>query len=187
MRISKLFILTTICFCIPIWIMGQEPSVSISDLIGKVANGDADAQYRLARMYERGEGVSRDNTEALEWYRKAADQGHAEAQFTLGVMYKRGQGVPQDNTEALKWYHKAADQGEVRSQGMLGMMYYNGQGVSQDYIQAHMWFNLIASTRKGDLREIGVVLRDSVTKKMTSEQIAEAQRLAKEWMEQHKK
>ena len=63
----------------------------------------------------------------------------------------------------------------------LGVMYYNGEGVPQDYVQAHMWFNLAAS--KGD--ENGRKNRDIVAKKMTPTQIAEAQRLAREWLEKH--
>ena len=53
----------------------------------------------------------------------------------------------------------------------------NGQGVTQDYVQAHMWFNLAAA--QGD--EIPRKNRDAVAERMTSEQIAEAQRLAREW------
>jgi len=60
-------------------------------------------------------------------------------------------------------------------------MYSNGWGVPQDYVQAHMWWNLAAA--KGN--EIGRKNRDIVAKKMTPGQIAEAQRLAREWLEEH--
>ena len=62
-------------------------------------------------MYENGTGVPRDATEAVNWYRKAADQGLAVAQSQLGAMYGAGIGVPQDDAEAMKWTSKAADQG----------------------------------------------------------------------------
>ena len=73
--------------------------------------GVPQAQSNLGFMYEHGQGVPQDYSEAVKWFRKAADQGYANAQFNLGVMYDMGQGVPQDYAAALLWYRKAADQG----------------------------------------------------------------------------
>ena len=103
--------------------------------------GDVDAQFHLGVMYESGQGVLRNDAEAIKWYRKAADQGDAVAQFNLGIMYTKGEGVSQNATEAALWYHLAADHGLAGAQFNLGMMYVEGQGVSQDYVQAHMWLN----------------------------------------------
>jgi hypothetical protein len=52
-------------------------------------------------MYDIGEGVPENNAEAVNWYRKAADQGHAKAQFNLGLMYNNGEGVPENDAEAV--------------------------------------------------------------------------------------
>ena len=52
-------------------------------------------------MYEQGEGVSKDPTEAAKWMRKAADQGLAAGQFGLGSMYAHGRGVLQSATDAI--------------------------------------------------------------------------------------
>jgi hypothetical protein len=125
--------------------------------------------------------VTQDYTEAFRWYRKAADQGVAGAQYNLGVMYHHGQGVTQDYAEAARWYRKAADQGHAAAQFVLGLMYDNGQGVTQDYAEAHMWLNLAASSVSGDDQKKYADARESVAKKMTAQQIAEAQRLAREW------
>ncbi len=54
-------------------------------------------------MYADGEGVLRNDAEALRWYRKAAEQGNAAAQANLGLMYLDGQGVDEDDVEAYKW------------------------------------------------------------------------------------
>ena len=59
--------------------------------------GNVIAQHNLGIMYDRGEGVAQNDTEAVTWYRKAAMQGMEEAQVDLGVMYMRGQGVPVGN------------------------------------------------------------------------------------------
>ena len=79
-------------------------------------------------------------TQAVKWYRKAAEQGDAYAQNNLGVCYKNGQGVTQDYYEAVKWYRKAAEQGHARAQFNLGVCYKNGQGVTQDYYEAVKWY-----------------------------------------------
>jgi len=110
-----------------------------------------------------------------------AEQGYPSAQFDLGSAYHNGQGVPQDYQEAIRWYRAAAEQGHSKAQNNLGNMYDKGQGVPQDYVQAHLWYNLAASDLADDDREKAVKNRDSVAEKMTSEQIAEAQRLAREW------
>ncbi len=113
----------------------------------------------------------------MKWYRKAADQGNANGQYNLGSMYDKGQGVPRDYGEAVKWTRKAANQGNANAQNNLGIMYGKGQGVPRDYVQAHIWFNLAAA--QGD--DMARKNSDIVAKRMTAEQIAEAQRLAREW------
>ena len=129
------------------------------------------AQFNLGAMYHTGRGVPQDYTEARKWYRKAADQGNAYAQFALGLIYEKGRGVPQDYVEALKWYRKAADQGNPWAQLSLGLMYTTGQGVPQDYVQAYKWFTLAGAAEN----------RDRAAAMMTPAQIAEAERLAREW------
>ncbi len=81
--------------------------------------GDAAAQYSLGNMYRRGQGVARDDAEAVRWYRKAADQGNASAQYLLGVMYDGGRGVTEDHSEAVRWYRSAADQGHAFAQDQI--------------------------------------------------------------------
>lgn len=96
--------------------------------------------------------------------------------------YSKGEDVPQDHAEAVKWFSMAAEQGNQKAKVSLGYMYKNGQGVPQDYVQAHKWYNLANVGRLiGEDREIYIKDRDRVAKKMTSEQVAEAQRLATEW------
>jgi uncharacterized protein len=67
--------------------------------------------------------VKQDYTEAIKWFRKAADQGVAGAQWSLGEMYAKGDGVTKDYAEALKWWRKAADQGDPIAQHEVGSAY----------------------------------------------------------------
>lgn len=146
--------------------------------------GSPKAQSLLGYMHDRGQGVPQDFAEAAEWYRKAAEQGYAPAQHNLGSMYDKGQGVPQDFAEAVRWYRKAADQGDPDAQVNLGTMYALGQGVPQDYVAAHMWFNLAASmypSTEKDGRFRAERRRDNLASRLTPDQIAEAQKAAREW------
>ena len=86
----------------------------------------------------------KDYVKAVEYFRKAAEQGHARAQFYLGYCYNAGQGVAKDYAEAVKWYRKAAEQGDAWAQNNLGNCYYNGEGVAKDYAEAAKWYRKAA-------------------------------------------
>ena len=60
-------------------------------------------------------------------------------------------------------------------------MYNKGQGVPQDFLQAYMWVNLAAATSDQKERDDAASFRNAVASKMTAAQIAEAQKLAREW------
>ena len=114
-------------------------------------------------MYHRGVGVSKDDTEAVKWYHKAADQGQAEAQWHLGGMCYKGMGVSQDYEEAARWYRKAADQGNADAQTMLGLMYSAGKGVSQDDKEAIKWLRKAAGQGDaGAQLTIGMMYEDGM-------------------------
>ena len=132
-----------------------------------------------ASSYDRG-----DYATALRLFKPLADQGRAGAQYFLGFMYGTGQGVLKNESESLKWHRKAADQGEAQAQYNLGVMYAYGAGEPQDYVKAHSWFNLAASlytASEAEKRAIAVKFRDNMPARMTSAQIAEAQKLARGW------
>jgi uncharacterized protein len=147
--------------------------------------GNAKAQALLGTMYENGEGLAQDLTEAVKWLRKAAEGGEVTAQDYLGIFYATGDsGLQQDYSQAAKWYRKAADQGNPHAQNSLGSMYAQGEGVPQDYVQAYVWYNLAAegfSTSENERRKWAAFGRDLIASKLTPAQIAEAQKLAREW------
>ena len=125
----------------------------------------------------------RDGATAFRLLHPLAEQGHAPAQTKLGYMYANGQGVPHDYEVAVSWYRKAANQGYVIAQDRLGSIYFNGlYGISKtvrpDYVQAHMWYNLAAAQENFNGAAYS---RDQIAARMTPAQIAEAQRLAREW------
>ena len=151
--------------------------------------GNHNYQYLLGRAYEGGVvGVPQEYGEAVRWYRKSATQGNGMAQMALGMMYFDGKGVTKSHQAAFTWLKPAAEQGEPLAQVTLGTMYEAGDGVPQDFIQAHMWFSVAAAsfldTRNPSVagpREVATMAREMLAERMTQDQIAEAQKLAKEW------
>ncbi len=152
--------------------VAQSPT-EIEELRLAAEQGDADAQYELGRMYNKGEGVPPDGQEAVRWLQLAAEQGNADAQLILGLADAGG--------EAARWYRLAAEQGNANAQAVLGAMYVTGEGVPQDYVQSHKWLNLAASRTTPEKAEDNRSLRDQLAELMTAPQVADAQRLAREW------
>ncbi len=184
-------LLVGLCVCWPSYTSAEgterDPSQNQTQTQAAVAairlaaeQGDAEQQFVLGVAYDEGRGVPQDETEAARWYRLAAEQGYAGAQSSLGAMYATGRGVPQDETEAVRWLRLAAEQGYAPGQASLGAAYLLGGGVPEDLVAAHMWLDLAGAQSSGDERDSYVELRDAVAALMSSEQIAEAQRLARE-------
>ena len=113
-------------------------------LVPLALDGNKDAQFLLAVVYDSEEYASTARTQAWRsfiWYQAAARQGHSDAQHNLALAYARGEGVEIDLSKALLWWRRAAQQGNADSQYNLGVMYAVGsQGVRQDLKRAKMWW-----------------------------------------------
>ncbi len=146
------------------------------------AQGYEGAEFTLGHCYKTGRLVKKDLKEAFRWYTLAAQKGLAGAQVELGVMYSRGEGTTQDYQLAVKWFTRAAEEGNALGMLNLGLSYEIGQGVPQDFVLAHKWYNLSAAHEtKEAFQEDPERLRARVQAQMTPAQIADAQRLAREW------
>ena len=82
-----------------------------------------------------------------------------------------------DYDTALKEFRLLAEQGHTEAQMNLGIMYSQGQGVPKNDVQAYGWY-ILAGGQGNDLAE---EFKDHLEKSMTLDQLAEAQRLAREW------
>lgn len=98
----------------------------------------------VGHMYQYGEGIEKDEIEAVSWYRRAAELGYAEAQYNLGFMYYYGKGVKQDLGVALKWFSLSAEQGNKEAMLDIAYMYKLGKGVSVDNVEAFKWYRRLA-------------------------------------------
>ena len=171
----------------PAQVPGKSPALLFQNMKADAERGDAVAQWLLGIAYSHAQGVARDTVKAVKWFRKAADQGLADAQLEMGGAYAEGEGVPTDVAVAAKWYRKAAEQGNATAQHELGYAYAEGEGVPKDVVQAYKWYNLSAA---GDADALKQLVEDAKRERtrlegeMTPEQIAEAQKLSREFMPQ---
>jgi len=171
--------------------LGTGVSGTSAPLRKAAEQGDADAQYTLGVLYYqewKGQGAPRNDTQAafwcrtigawrawinsadpynqhytqaVFWFRKAAEQGDADAQDALGNLYYDGHGplsmqlfmhvfVHGRYAQAALWYRKAAEQGDADAEYSLGMMYEDGWGVPQDDTQAAAWLRKAAEQGDAD-------------------------------------
>ncbi|MEO0982066.1 MAG: peptidoglycan-binding protein [Pseudomonadota bacterium] len=110
--------------------------------------GLAIAQYRLAKLHEKGLGVARDLAAARQWTQRAANGGNTAAMHDLAVFYAEGESGPQSYARAVEWFRKASEYGVVDSQYNLAILYERGFGVTADPAEALFWFEVAA--RSGD-------------------------------------
>ena len=126
----NLVIVLSLCFvvtltfgaCFTAFGAGEEkssPAETFESVKQLAEKGNAEAQLKLAQMYQEGKGVAQNLQEAFNWSKKAAEQGLAQAQLLLGQMYATGKGVATDGKEAAKWIQKAADQGSQAAKDEL--------------------------------------------------------------------
>ena len=152
-------------------------------------SGRKGSQENLGTMYYEGKkGVQQDFTQAMKWFRRAADQNSKYSQFKIGDMYYKGEGAAQDFAEALKMYRKVAERNDdpgitTDAQLKIAEMYYKGEGVPKDFVQAYMWLAILLKDSRFDSK--ATTLSNALAAKMAPAQIAEAQRLAREWSDSH--
>src|SRR6266498_2006941 len=110
--------------------------------------------------------------------RAGADKGDAKAQYELGRAFFSGTPrVAKDEAEAVKWFLKAAEQNVADAQFNLGVCYASGQGVAKDDAEAYKWWLLAAGQGNDDAKHNMTIVEN----KMSREQIAEGQRLARDF------
>lgn len=130
---NRILLVLIINICLITNVLANQLDVNdIKTIICDAELGDKFAQGYLGFLYESGNGVERNYTQAVKWYQKAAEQGHDVAQYNLGLMYHLGKGVQQNDATAVKWFRKAAEQGHQSAQHNLGVMYTNGERIPQD-------------------------------------------------------
>ena len=115
-------------------------SSAVQQLLEKAESGDPVAQFRVANAYDSGSGAPRNGTQAMRWYKAAAEQGYAEAQNSVGS----GLQAEKNFVEARPWYEKAAAQNHALATNNLAYLYDLGLGVTQDRQRAFTLYSQAA-------------------------------------------
>lgn len=157
-------------------------------------HGNRYAQYVLARYYRARLVLPDDPLAAFEALDAAAENGddgakHAMEQIELAGATKEINRTPVawSDLSAAYWLERAANQGLASAQSELAWMYFQGHGVPIDYVAAYMWSNLAGLTspdRAADAVSTGrsVCFELKFSKYASSEQVAEAQRLTRQFV-----
>ncbi|MBI3574488.1 MAG: caspase family protein [Gammaproteobacteria bacterium] len=138
--------------------LGLRPEEGIGYCRQLAEQGIPVGMFFYGRAFMQGQGVAKDDAEAVKWYRLGAEKSNALAMINLGSMYENGRGVAKDDAEAVKWYRLAAEKGNAHAMTGLGFMYRDGRGVAKDDAEAVKWYRLGAE--KGNahaMNDLGVV------------------------------
>lgn len=102
----------------------KDAALSIHFYTGAAQAGLADAMMALCAWYMVGAEpvMPKDEAEAYEWAKRAADQGLAKAEYAIGYFTEMGIGCRRDPLEANTWYMKAAEQGDDRAKHRLAII-----------------------------------------------------------------
>ena len=144
----------------------------------KALAGDNRAQFDLGYMYHKGDQVSRNLQQAIQWYTKSADQGNPQAQRKLAQAYQKGKGREKNLRNAIDWYTKAAKRGYSKAQFDLGELYGADKTVRHNLIISCMWFKISALYGY----KPAVTRLEQITKELNSEEYTEADNLTTEWL-----
>jgi TPR repeat protein len=129
---------------------------------------DPREQNDLAVMYQLGKGVKQNDSEAIKWYRKAAERNLPLAQSNLGWMLEHGRGVDTDPVSAMFWYKLAAHGGEPNGQYNLALLYEQGIGTARDRTLALEWYDKAAQQGFAPAREAAGQLRVALARETAS-------------------
>lgn len=139
--------------------------------------GEPAAQYRLAKLHERGLGVPKDLEAARQWTERAAEGGNVKAMHDLAVYYAEGEGGQQSYAAAAEWFRKAADYGLTDSQYNLAVLYEAGLGISPSRTEALYWYEV--ANAQGDSGAIEKV--EELRAGLSLDAAQQAQRRAASW------
>lgn len=154
-----------------------SPKLAASLLEKAAERGQAPAQYRIARLYEKGAGVPKDARRARAWYARAADQGNVRAMHNLAVMYADGSLGSTDYKAAASWFRKAAERGLADSQYNLGVLLARGLAGETNAAEAWTWFDIGA--RSGD--QEAAARRNEVAAGLAPDALQSARTAAAAW------
>jgi S1-C subfamily serine protease len=178
--------------------IAQDNCTALKWIKSSAENGFAKAQHHLAMEFKYSDpqcGVTEDPRVAYQWDLKAAKQGFADAQAEVALTLRipkeaQAAGISVDLSQSFNWALMAAEQNHTGAQSYIASCYAYGTGVPPNYILALKWINIAtmnidtaqlkpSNVQTGD--EMDLNLRRNLERKLSPEQIAQAQEMARLW------
>jgi TPR repeat protein len=123
--------------------------------------GNAGAEFLVGFCHDCGVGVPQSDAQAMQWYRRAAENGVAMAQNNLGWMYVQARGAPRDYVEAARWFKKAAERDNAFAACNLGWLNEEGRGMPINLGEAARWYLHAANRGHAQAQNnLGLMYRD---------------------------
>jgi TPR repeat protein len=129
-------------------VSAEEPAGT--ERVSQIGPQDASAQFLLGQRLASGDGLARNEPEAVRWLALAADRGHVPAQYALARMIDNGRGVARNLGEVVRLYRSAAGHGHADAQFELGLLHERGEGVPRNAAIARAWYRKAA--KRGHLK-----------------------------------
>ncbi len=122
----------------------QKENIDIKELEVLANEGDASAQYDLAKYYydlEEDEYLEL----AVKWLKKSAEQDYTKALFDLAILYEDAYGVEEDYEMAMNLFFKAAEKGYTKALTHIADCYFNGEILNCDGEKAYEYYKKAAN------------------------------------------
>ncbi len=151
--------------------------------------GDARAMVLLGNMYAQGYGVTKDEAQAYQLYRRAALAGNSEAMVVTAAMLQQGIGVKEDVMQAIEWYKRAAETGQAGGALFYGLYLFRGNNVNNPDKNllpnpplSYQWLRICEKISKdAKMKETAGKLAVEVAKKLSPEQLTAADAAVTAW------
>jgi uncharacterized protein len=166
-----------------------EPS--IVEFRRQALAGEANGMARYGRAMALGEGITKNQEQALDWLRKAAERGSVQGMYWYASMLYTGEGGPANPTLAVSWLKRASENGHLSSMFTLAQAYANGQGTVQNMGLAYAWISIVANSaplqnpQNESLKEFkqrATDLRQNLVKTLDAQTKAKADQQAGAWV-----
>lgn len=143
--------------------------------------GNAEAQFRVGRLYSFGEGRDSNVVKAIRWYELAVLKGHILANYNIGLLYLHGERVEENFLKASIYLKYSAENGHTKSQRALGVLYAIASGKIQNIILAYKWLHI--AMNNGDLEAADIISK--LNEYATQAELESGLGLMREWFESH--
>lgn len=167
----------------------ESNQIAVDWLDKAAVQGDTKALITLSSLYQSGKVFRKDLARAFEYQLKAAEGGDPSAQLEVATDYYYGRGVAKNFSASVKWLERVVNNTSASAreiawaQGMLGEVYSQGIGVQENFVVAYAWTNLALANglNDADVIKLFETQRRTIEKKLTGDQLNEAQQLSANW------